>query len=91
MLLLPSQQFHAPGTMGSEVKSSRSGSGETVSVGERISIQGADSEYVVIDVDHATGRMELLRLKPEGIESGGLVSSLRARSEPGPHRASEEE
>ncbi len=69
--------------MGSETKSTRTGSGKTVSVGERVTIEGSDFEYVVLSVDHATGRMELLRLNTGRIESDVPVSRVLTKLEAG--------
>jgi hypothetical protein len=69
--------------VGSETKSARPGSGKTVSVGERVTIEGSDSEYVVLSVDHATGRMELLRLNSGRIESDVPVSRVLKKLEAG--------
>jgi len=76
--------------MGSEVRSSRVGSGVSVSVGERVTVGDSDTEYVVVSVDHATGRLELLCLKPGRIEGEVPVSSVRKTGENGPHLASTE-
>jgi hypothetical protein len=69
--------------VGSEAKSTRPGSGQAVSVGERVIIEGSDSEYVVLSVDHAAGRMELLRLNTGRIEADIPVSKVQRRLEPG--------
>ena len=55
--------------MGSEVKSSRAGSALSVAVGERVTVGESDTEFLAVNVDHATGRLELLRLNPGRIES----------------------
>jgi len=69
--------------VGSETKSARPGTGKTVSVGERVTIEGSESEYVVLSVDHATGRMELLRLHSGRIESDVPVSKVLTKLEAG--------
>jgi hypothetical protein len=77
--------------MGSEVKSSRAGSALSVAVGERVTVGESGTEYVVVSVDHATGRLELLRLKPGRIESNVLPSEVRRMIPGGPRQVSEEE
>lgn len=54
--------------MASELKAEGAGASVAVSVGERVTVGDYGAEYVVIDVDHATGRLELLHLKPGPIE-----------------------
>jgi hypothetical protein len=44
-------------------------------------LEGSDAEYVVLSVDHAAGRMELLRLNTGRIESDVPVSSVRKKLE----------
>jgi hypothetical protein len=77
--------------LGSELKSTLSGGAAALSVGERVTLDDPNTEYVVIDVDHATGRVELLRLKPGRIESDIPVASVRKRSETGPYLVTEKE
>jgi hypothetical protein len=69
--------------VGPETKSARPVSAKTVSVGERVAIEGSDSEYVVLSVDHATGRMELLRLHTGRIESDVPVAKILKKLETG--------
>jgi hypothetical protein len=52
-------------------------------VGERVTIEGSDSQYVVLSVDRAAGRVELLRLNTGRIESDVPVSKLRRKLEAG--------
>jgi hypothetical protein len=75
--------------MASELRSKRAGLGVSVSIGERVMMEGREGEFVVVDVDHANGRIELLQLKPARIESGP-ASSVRAKSEPEPHMVASE-
>jgi hypothetical protein len=75
--------------MASEVKSSRVGSAVSVAVGERVTVGDAAAEYVLISVDHATGRLELLRLNPTRIESEIPASEVRRTNQGGPRAASE--
>jgi hypothetical protein len=70
--------------MDSEIKAARAGSASSVSVGERVTVGDLATEYVVVSVDHATGRLELLRLSPGRIESDVPVSSVTKRSSPEP-------
>jgi hypothetical protein len=77
--------------VGSETKSARLGSGKTVSVGERVTIEGSDLEYVVLSVDHATERMELLRLNSVHIESDVPVSRVLKKLEAGTRPSIKEE
>jgi hypothetical protein len=49
----------------------------------------AAAEYVVITVDHATGRLELLRLNPTRIENEIPVSKVRRKNQGGPRLVSE--
>lgn len=55
--------------MDSELKSNRAGVAVPVSVGERVTIADSATEYIVVSVDHRTGKLELLRLNPGRIES----------------------
>jgi hypothetical protein len=66
--------------MASEVKTSRVGAVASVSIGERVTLGDSDTEYVVVSVDHATGRLELLRLRPGGIESDVPASAVRKKA-----------
>jgi len=58
-------------------------------VGERVTVGESGTEYVVVSVDHATGRLELLRLNPGRIESDIPASEVRKKIERGPRLASE--
>lgn len=51
----------------------------SVAVGERVTVGDSETEYVVVNVDHATGRLELLRLKPGRIEGDIPVSAVRKK------------
>lgn len=52
-------------------------------VGERVQVDGRDGEFVVVDVDPAQGRVELLRLKPTaGIESD--IPAMNIKTARGP-------
>jgi len=75
--------------MASEVKSSRAGSAVSVAVGERVTLGDAAAEYVVISVDHATGRLELLRLNPTRIETEIAASDVHRKIQSGPRLGSE--
>jgi hypothetical protein len=70
--------------MGSEVKSNRAADARPVSVGERVTLADSETEYVVVNVDHATGRLELLRLNPGRIEGDIPLSAVRKRTDPVP-------
>ena len=63
--------------MDSEVKSSRAGVAVPVSVGERVTIADSATEYIVVSVDHRTGKLELLRLNPGRIESELWMNVVR--------------
>jgi hypothetical protein len=76
--------------MGSEVKSNRVADARSVSVGERVTLADSETEYVVVNVDHATGRLELLRLNPGRIEGDIPISAVRKRTDSGPRLATEE-
>jgi hypothetical protein len=57
-----------------------------VKIGECVQVAGCEGEFVVVDVDHDKGRVELLHLKPGKIESGIPVSRIsRAHPPSGPH------
>lgn len=77
--------------MDSELKSSGAGMGVSIAVGERVTLADSEAEYVVVNVDHARGRLELLRLKPGRIEGDIPVSSVRKRSQAAPHGSSSED
>ncbi len=70
--------------MGSEVKSSRAGSALWVAMGERVTVGESGTEYVVVGVDHAPGRRELLRLNPARNEMDVPASAMRKKSQSGP-------
>ena len=76
--------------MGSELRSSRAGTARPVLVGERVTLADSETEYVVVNVDHATGRLELLRLNPGRIEGDVPISAVRKRTEPGLHQGTGE-
>jgi hypothetical protein len=76
--------------MGSEVKSNRVADARSVSVGERVTLADSETEYVVVNVDHATGRLELLRLNPGRIEGDIPISAVRKTTDSGPRLATEE-
>jgi hypothetical protein len=76
--------------MGSEVKSNRVADARSVSVGERVTLADSETEYVVVNVDHATGQLELLRLNPGRIEGDIPISAVRKRTDSGPRLATEE-
>lgn len=65
--------------MGSELKASRLSADASVSVGERVTLGDSNCEYVVVSVDHATGRLELLRLKPGRIEKEVPISLVHKK------------
>jgi hypothetical protein len=71
--------------MASELKAVRASSSLSVFVGQRVTVGDSDAEFVVVDVDHETGRLGLLRLKPGRIEAGIPVSSVRKIVETGLH------
>lgn len=50
-----------------------------VSVGERVTIDDSGTEYVVLSVDQASGRVELLHLNPARVERDIPVSNLRKK------------
>jgi hypothetical protein len=59
-------------------------------VGERVTIEGSDTQYVVLSVDRAAGRVELLRLNTGRIEGDVPVSKLRRKLEAGASGAIDE-
>jgi hypothetical protein len=63
----------------SELHSTGPVSAKIVSVGERVMIEGSDAEYVVLSVNHETGRMELLRLNTGRIEQDVPVSRVQKK------------
>jgi hypothetical protein len=71
--------------MASELKADRATSALSVSVGQRVNVGDSDTEFVVVNVDHETGRLELLRLKPGRIASCIPVSNVRKIVETGLH------
>lgn len=78
--------------MGSEIKQ---GAGKSIfdaniAVGERVTLDDPETEYVVVKVDHAIGRVELLRLKPGRIERDIPLSTVRKKVETGPRLVSED-
>jgi hypothetical protein len=75
--------------MGSELKASRATAPLSVSIGERVTIGELGAEFVVVSVDHATGRLELLRLNPGRIESDVPLAAVRRKGTPDPRPASE--
>ena len=52
-------------------------------VGERVTIEGSDTQYVILAVNHATGHAELLRLNTGRIENNVPLSNLKRKSEAG--------
>ncbi|UWZ85649.1 hypothetical protein [Occallatibacter riparius] len=71
--------------MASELKAERANSALSVSVGQRVTVGDSETEFVVVNVDHETGRLELLRLKPGRIEADIPVSNVRRIVESGLH------
>ncbi len=71
--------------MASELKADRASSALSVSIGQRVTLGDSEAEFVVVNVDHQTGRLELLRLKPGRIEAGIPVSNVRKIVETGLH------
>jgi hypothetical protein len=76
--------------MASELKPSRAGSTVSISVGERVTVGESGTEFVVVSVDHATGRLELLRMNPGRIESNIPSANVQRKSQTGPHPVSNE-
>ena len=71
--------------MASELKANRVTSAPSVSVGQRVTVGDSEAEFVVVDVEHETGRLELLRLKPGRFDAEIPVSNVRRMVESGLH------
>lgn len=57
-------------------------------IGQRVQLDGCDNEYIVVNVDHQTGRLELLQLRPTGRIENVPIHAIRPRTESGPHLVS---
>jgi hypothetical protein len=69
--------------MASELKAEKASSALSVFVGQRVTVGDSATEFVVVNVDHETERLELLRLKPGRIDAGIPVSNVRKIVETG--------
>jgi hypothetical protein len=57
--------------------------GADVAVGEPVIVEGCEGQYVVLGVDRARGRVELVKLKPGNIEIDIPIATVRRACAPG--------
>lgn len=63
---------------------SKGGAGD-VAVGETVIVEGCDGQYVVVRVDHARGRVELVKLKAGHIEVNIPIATVHRVCAAGSH------
>lgn len=68
-----------------QFNASQGSAGVNVAVGEPVIVDGCEGQYVVIGVDPARGRVELVKLKPGHIEVDIPMATVRRTCAPGSH------
>ncbi|HWE86856.1 MAG TPA: hypothetical protein VG267_18065 [Terracidiphilus sp.] len=69
--------------MASQFTASQGNAAAHVAVGEPVTVEGCEGQYVVLGVDHARGRVELVKLKPGHIVIDIPIATVRRACAPG--------
>jgi len=57
-------------------------------IGQRVQLEGCENEFIVVNVDDQTGRLELLQLRPTGRIENVPIHAIRPRTDGGPQLVS---